>query len=140
MGQRRTLSQGMSVSSASGGGIDLPPKIVRGLGGEIMLVRVGLSRETISGLVACKKLLFCFQIDNNEVEVHSGDRRSFADVVCEGSAASLESFEFPLLRGSYLAGTSDEFPTLVSSSWPGVGDGSLSVGLCLWSSVADTGR
>ena len=72
-GQRRTLPQGMSVSSvssASGGGIGLPPKIVRGLGREILPVRVGLSRETISGLVAGKKLLLCFQIDNSGVEVH----------------------------------------------------------------------
>ena len=45
-----------------------------------MKVRVSLSKETLSGLVAGKQLLLCFHLDVDETEVDSGARKTHADV------------------------------------------------------------
>ena len=64
---------------------------------EAMKVRVSLSRETLFGLVAGKQLLLCFHPDDGEAEVDSRARKTYTDVVSNGSA---KSFKFPVLVGS----------------------------------------
>ena len=60
-----------SEESIPGGGSGQPSKVNGGVGGEVMSMRVRLRRETISRLVASKKLLLCFLLDNEEDEVGS---------------------------------------------------------------------
>ena len=97
---------------ASEGGIGQPSKVVGGIGGEIMSVRAGLSREAIFGLIVGKELIFCFQLDNDHDEVGSSAKRTFSDVISKGSASSSESLKFPMLVGSIQATKSEEFPVL----------------------------
>ena len=83
-------------------------------------MRIGPSRETISGLIIGKELFLCFQLNNDEDELASG-ARTFSDVVSKGLVISSESFKFSVLMGSFPAATSwndDEFSAHVGSSRP----------------------
>ena len=90
------------MTMASEGASGLPSKAgygmggeaMSGMGGEAMNVRVSLSRETLSELVVGKQLLLFFHLDDDKAKVDSGARKTYADIVSNGSA---ESFEFLVL-------------------------------------------